>query len=44
MNRGSISLQCEPKADLRGFNEAPIHESGKCKPLGPKPSKSVLLQ
>ena len=29
MNRGSASCNKSAKADPRGFNEAPIHESGK---------------
>ena len=30
MNRGSFDALCEAVGMDRGFNEAPIHESGKC--------------
>ena len=30
MNRGSPIRRIEPDRQLKGFNEAPIHESGKC--------------
>ena len=30
MNRGSLDVQPDPQAPAQGFNEAPIHESGKC--------------
>ena len=33
MNRGSRGEPCEIEIQLVAFNEAPIHESGKC-PLG----------
>ena len=29
MNRGSDSSAMRPESAMRGFNEAPIHESGK---------------
>ena len=31
MNRGSPSLPFRPQAARPSFNEAPIHESGKCR-------------
>ena len=30
MNRGSKVIQANPRARAARFNEAPIHESGKC--------------
>ena len=30
MNRGSVSKTVTVPASFAGFNEAPIHESGKC--------------
>ena len=32
MNRGSAGLRQRPSLLPCGFNEAPIHESGKCRP------------
>ena len=35
MNRGSIDVQNGLARVAAGFNEAPIHESGKSSPSGP---------
>ena len=37
MNRGSISAALSPYPGLNRFNEAPIHESGKCPPTALEP-------
>ena len=40
MNRGSLALRILRSTDSPRFNEAPIHESGKCR-IGepPRPSR-----
>ena len=40
MNRGSLGIERDHRASDSGFNEAPIHESGKC--VGQSESRADL--
>ena len=44
MNRGSLHCVATKKMVTGGFNEAPIHESGKSECSGSSPERAVLLQ
>ena len=44
MNRGSDSRSAACRSLACGFNEAPIHESGKCRVKITTPQGLVLLQ
>ena len=44
MNRGSGSELMNIQPSLFGFNEAPIHESGKCRFSTPRAFAAVRLQ
>ena len=44
MNRGSLSVDARKASDAAGFNEAPIHESGKFGGGGAIPRRHQQLQ
>ena len=44
MNRGSAIRRVQRPCQAFGFNEAPIHESGKCDSLAPSIGTPQLLQ
>ena len=44
MNRGSMTTGYAGSTATDGFNEAPIHESGKCGQAPPEAGKAQWLQ
>ena len=44
MNRGSGGLVASPRMKVPGFNEAPIHESGKSHNSISTPLRTIVLQ